>query len=288
MRFRSFLQARRGTRRTNQDRVGICHTDGAVLLVVCDGMGGHCRGDIASQFVLDHLSRAFRAAATPRLKDPVVFLARAIAASHDALWAHARAKGMPEVPRTTIVAAIVQDERACWAHVGDSRLYLIRAGAVAMATRDHSHVQALLERGEISAEQAADHPDRNKIYNCVGQETPPQIEFQRPVKLRAGDVLLLSSDGFWGAAPMRPMLDLLGCCEIDAALTLMMNAAELAGGSHCDNVSVAALRALPGFESRMTPVLATPMETRLVTDEDVDASIALIGWGMEQDSAGER
>ena len=281
MRFRAYFQARRGARSTNQDRVGVFHTDGAVLLVVCDGMGGHYRGDIASQFVLDHIARAFRTQASPRVRDPAGFLARSIEAAHLGLWAHTRDRGLPGAPRTTVVAALVQDGRACWAHVGDSRLYLVRDGAIAHRTRDHSHVQALFERGSITAAQAAVHPDRNKIYNCVGQGQPPLIDVRPQIALRADDVLLLSSDGFWGAVPDSLLLAALASSEIDAALPTLMNAAEVSAGPACDNVSVAALRALHGPAGRMMPVLATPIESRIVSDAEIDTALTMLAWGAQ-------
>jgi serine/threonine protein phosphatase PrpC len=86
-------------------------------------------------------------------------------------------------PRTTCVACVVQDNIAYWAHAGDSRLYLMRDGRVIAQTRDHSRIRLLIDEGMISEAQAAVHPDRNKIYSCLGSPTPPEIEFSRKTPL---------------------------------------------------------------------------------------------------------
>src|SRR5207248_3311118 len=74
----------------------------------------------------------------------------------------------------------------------------LREGRIQMQTRDHSRVQMLVDSGRIREEAVAAHPDRNKIFNCLGAHTPPQVELSRKTVLRLGDTLLLCSDGLWG------------------------------------------------------------------------------------------
>jgi len=94
---------------------------------------------------------------------------------------------MLETPRTTCVACIIQSNYAYWAHVGDSRLYLFRQGGLIGRTKDHSKVQYLLDQGIIGAHEVADHPDRNKIFSCLGGVVPPQIATGREFALETGE-----------------------------------------------------------------------------------------------------
>jgi serine/threonine protein phosphatase PrpC len=93
---------------------------------------------------------------------------------------------------------IVQGANAYWAHVGDSRIYLLRGGRVAERTRDHSHVELLLRAGRITEHQAQDHPMRNYVECCIGGDPAlPEMSLGGRRLLQAGDVLLLCSDGLW-------------------------------------------------------------------------------------------
>src|SRR5947199_16289 len=103
--------------------------------------------------------------------------------------------------RTGNVACIVQNGSACWAHAGDSRLYVIRNGQLVAATQDHSRVQMMIDSGEITPEMAARHPERNKIFSCLGGVVPPQIASSREFPLETGDTVMLSTDGFWAQIP---------------------------------------------------------------------------------------
>src|SRR3954464_1469581 len=130
MRFSIYQESREGARKVNQDRVGYCYSRDAVLMVVADGLGGHLQGDLAAHLVVQFMIEAFQRTARPRLADPTAFLQAGIIDAHLALVTHALERELPETPRTTCVAAIVQDGMAYWAHVGDSRLYHLREGCV--------------------------------------------------------------------------------------------------------------------------------------------------------------
>ena len=167
-------------------------------MVVADGMGGHLHGEVASQITVQYLTEAFQRDAKLKLADPPDFLRKGIREAHFALADYAKARGLSESPRTTCVACVVQDSIAHWAHVGDSRLYHVRRGQVQAQTRDHSRVQVLIDRGRIREEAVAAHPDRNKIFNCIGAATPPEVELSQQMPLQQGDTLLLCTDGLWG------------------------------------------------------------------------------------------
>ena len=153
------FETRIGARRINQDRIGHWRTERALLMVVADGLGGHPRGELAAQISIDHFSAAFMRDARPALTDPREFLVRAMTGAHAAILREAYSLDLPDVPRTVIVACVVQDGHAYWAHIGDCRLYLVRAGRIASQTRDHTVVQHLVDAGRIAEEAVATHPE---------------------------------------------------------------------------------------------------------------------------------
>jgi serine/threonine protein phosphatase PrpC len=181
MRFTIFQESRVGKRRTNQDRVAYSYTRDALLLVLADGMGGHLYGEVAAQISVQFIAQSFQQEARPKVTDPILFLSRVLSNAHHAILDYAFDKHLADIPRTTIVACLVQEGVAHWAHAGDSRLYLIRKGKLVTQTRDHSRVQLMLDQGLLDAESAAVHPGRNRIFSCLGGSHPPQIEFSRGV-----------------------------------------------------------------------------------------------------------
>lgn len=274
LKFDVFQETRQGARHSNQDRIGYLYTKECAMLIVCDGMGGHHRGEVAAEFVVHYLAKAFRALAQPKLKDPSTFLFKSIHAAHDALIRYAEKEGMVEVPRTTCVVSIIQDAKASWAHVGDSRLYFMRDGSVAMRTIDHSHVQTLIDSGKITEEQAAVHPERNKIYNCVGQPTPPRIDLQNGIALKQGDSLLLSTDGFWGPIPMHMVETTIARAGIGIGVPMLMDLCESITGRECDNLSVVALKWLNQESTSVTEVIAPEIKT--INDEDIAFALTMV------------
>ncbi|HMZ76836.1 MAG TPA: protein phosphatase 2C domain-containing protein, partial [Rhodocyclaceae bacterium] len=168
MRFTIYQESRVGKRRTNQDRVAYSYTRDALLLVLADGMGGHLYGEVAAQISVQFIAQSFQQEARPKVSDPILFLSRVLSNAHHAILDYAFDKQLSDVPRTTIVACLIQDGVAHWAHAGDSRLYLIRRNKVFAQTRDHSRVQLMLDQGLLDAEAAASHPGRNRIFSCLG------------------------------------------------------------------------------------------------------------------------
>ena len=141
MRFTIYQESRPGKRRDNQDRIAHCYSRDALLMLVADGMGGHLHGEVAAQIAVQRIAGRFQAEARPLLPDPQLFLARAIEHAHQAILDHALDRQLPEAPRTTLVACVIQRGAAYWAHAGDSRLYLLRRGHLVTRTRDHSRTQ---------------------------------------------------------------------------------------------------------------------------------------------------
>jgi serine/threonine protein phosphatase PrpC len=241
MRFTIYQESRQGGRPNNEDRTTYCYSREALLMVVADGMGGHHYGEVAAQIAVQTLADNFQREARPTLPDPFRFLQKGMTNAHHAILDFAERHRLPDTPRTTCVACIVQDGIAYWAHAGDSRLFLMRGGKVVAQTKDHSRIRILVEEGLISEARAATHPDRNKIYSCLGSPTPPEIDFSRKTMLDQGDILLLCTDGLWGELPGPAMAEQLKGANLIHTVPLLLTQAEERGGPHADNLSVVAV-----------------------------------------------
>lgn len=239
------VDSRIGSRPNNEDRFAMtCSTD-SVLLVVADGMGGHVDGEVAAQIVVDVLSQQFRQMAYPRVAQPRHFLATTIADAHQAILDHAIVQRLSEVPSTTVVAAIIQDDTLYCAYAGDSRLYVLEQGSVRFRSRDHSHVQRLIDTGFLNEIDAANHPARNRIYNCLGAVGEPEIEMIAPMTLTPGCTVLLCSDGLWGMVPDAELARVFNGRVAPAVLPALMNVAEKRAAEHSDNLTAMAFTLLP-------------------------------------------
>ena len=241
MQFSIYQESRRGARKSNQDRIAYCYSRDALLMLIADGMGGHLHGELAAEIAVQFISAAFRREAKPRLPDPRSFLRQALTGAHREIIQQAGDSGLPEAPRTTCVACLVQDGAACWAHAGDSRLYHIRDGMILAQTKDHSVVQQLIDRGRIRAEAVAAHPERNRIFNCLGSARPPRVELSEATLLNAGDTLVLCSDGLWGPLSAKIISGAVLKNGIMQAVPELLDEAERRAGRDCDNLSAIAV-----------------------------------------------
>lgn len=236
MKFAIYQSSRIGGRKYNQDRSAYAYSDRALLLVLADGMGGHLHGEIAAQMAVQVFVESFEQAALPRVPEPDAFLREVMQRAHKNIISYAREHMLPGNPGTTCVAALVQDGQVCWAHAGDSRLYLLRGREVVSRTRDHSVVQQWADWGVIKPEEMRTHPDRNRITNCLGGvEDMFFVESAPAVPLQSGDVLLLCSDGLWGPLSDAEMAaDLLGT-PLPATLDHLISKALEREGARADN-----------------------------------------------------
>jgi serine/threonine protein phosphatase PrpC len=293
MRFTIFQDSHQGDRKGNEDRVGYSYSRNVLLLVIADGMGGHMKGELAAEIAVTEITRQFQQEARNRLRKPFEFLVAAINSAHRAIVAQAVEENLLESPRTTCVACIVQGNTAYWAHAGDSRLYVLRDGKLVAYTQDHSRVQQMIDSGAITAEQAARHPDRNKIYSCLGGVVPPQITVGREFKLETGDTILLSTDGFWAQIPATLIGSLLKKQDVVGLMPGLITEAHRRAAGESDNLSVVAMTwetqddenlndttQMLGEEqfttSSNTQELDIPVPADDVTEEDIEKAIAEI------------
>ncbi|GBG13966.1 PPM family protein phosphatase [Novimethylophilus kurashikiensis] len=241
MKFTIFQKSRQGPRPHNQDSIAYSYSKDALLVVVADGMGGHLHGEIAARFATQMLTEAFQREANPFLNDPFAFLVEHINAVQTAILDYAANKELLETPRTTLVVAIMQHDELYCVHVGDSRLYHLRDGKVIFCTEDHSKVQLLFRKGLISKDDLPRHPERNKVYNCLGASTPPQPELAIKRALRPGDIVMLCTDGLWSQLEEEELAEMLSRGAVTDTLPGLMDLAELRAGKYGDNSSAIAL-----------------------------------------------
>ena len=233
---------RLGNRSSNQDRSLVLERPASVLLAVADGMGGHARGDLAAQTAVDSLRRSF-ISCPGHIHEPPQFLAQALNHAHLAVVDTGHAQQPPLEPRTTAVVCLVQGAQTWWAHLGDSRLYLVRDGAIVSRTRDHTPVEELVQNGMLEDDAIRTHPMRNSVSRCLGG-TPvlPKISFGQ-ARLEAGDTLLLCSDGLWSALTEQRLCDLpADGQQLEQRINQLTDEADVATYPHSDNITLVGLR----------------------------------------------
>lgn len=186
-----------GDRKDNQDRAAIVVAGDAALMLVFDGMGGHSDGALAAEVGMKVVQDLFTSASLP-IFDPQGFLYMALAKAHDEVVKIGLDVAVDFRPRATCAVCLVQENGTWWAHIGDSRIYQLRDGRLITRSRDHSHVEVLIQEGAITEEEALDHPMRNFVECCIGGDAPvPEMSITRKKVLETGDVLLACSDGLW-------------------------------------------------------------------------------------------
>ncbi len=232
-------------RRHNEDRHLIVELGPeAALLAVADGMGGEAAGDLAATMAVEHLASG----SWKGEPDPAALVSRFRAAC-DLIYARARTDPKTTGMGTTLTAVWRLGGRAAWAHVGDSRLYLWREGQLDRVTRDHTAVEAMVEQGTLSPAEAAFHPARNMLLDCVGCGgcSPDSGHLM----IRPGDLILLTTDGLHDHVPEGSVAEVLGRDDtLHHKLSALIQAALTAGGP--DNITVVGLETPvdPGADSR--------------------------------------
>ena len=186
-----------GDRKDNQDRAAVVVAENAAMMLVFDGMGGHSDGAKAAETGLKVVQDLFMSSDLP-VFDPQGFLYLALSRAHDEVVGLGEDLAVDFRPRATCAICLVQEGGAFWAHIGDSRIYQVRDGAVLSRSRDHSHVEVLIQEGAITEDEAKDHPMRNFVECCIGGDAPvPDMSITGKIELQPGDVLLACSDGLW-------------------------------------------------------------------------------------------
>ena len=239
-----------GDRKDNQDRAAVVVADEAAMMLVFDGMGGHSDGARAAETGLKVVQDLFMAATLP-VFDPQGFLYMALSRAHDEVVGLGQDLAVDFRPRATCAICLVQEGGAFWAHIGDSRIYQVRDKRVLNRSRDHSHVEVLIQEGAITEEEANDHPMRNFVECCIGGDAPvPDMSITNRIRLDPGDVLLACSDGLWSGLKDDDMAEIgaVGDDDDDDAEQLVENLKALSikaltiNSPYSDNTTGTALR----------------------------------------------
>ncbi len=201
------------------------------LFAVADGMGGARAGEVASRLALDSLVAALAAdEALPAAAD----------AANQAVYGQSRSDRSRSGMGTTLTAVLLADDRLRFVHVGDSRLYLWRDERLTQVTDDHSLVGEMVREGHLSREAAATHPQRSILSRALGTEPRVEIDSDE-VELRAGDALLLCSDGLYSMVPEDTIAAVLAAVDDPARVARRLVSEAKNGGGH-DNITVVVLR----------------------------------------------
>ncbi len=217
------------------------------LFVVADGMGGHSSGERASSVAARTLARSALEQILPSLlADPQANVERPMLSEvMETATCAANSAVLKAVPDggTTLTGALVLGEQVILSHVGDSRAYILTGEGIEQVTRDHSLVQRLKELGQITADEAATHPQRSVLYKAVGQSEGLEVDVYSR-RLPPGAILLLCSDGLWSLVADAQIFQIIQKANsLQAAGEALVNAANAAGGP--DNITTVLVQ-LPG------------------------------------------
>ena len=222
-------------RPTNED--GFFASREQAVFAVADGMGGHEKGEVASQLALEAIVQHADAIAHATPAELPTNLHQALQDANAVILSRAESQSQDARTRmgTTVVLVTICGDRLYFAHIGDSRLYLLRGDMLIQLTRDHSLVQTMVDRGEITPEEAAIHPLRHQITRVVGGDDiiAPEIASQA---LEPGDVILLCTDGLSGMVDAEKIKSVLASdCAAQPKADALVKAALDAGGA--DNIT---------------------------------------------------
>ena len=200
------------------------------LFAVCDGMGGHAAGEVASSIAVETIG-----AQAPSTADDMLLGAAVEAANHAIIEAGEQGKGSPGMG-CTASAILIEGSQMAVAHVGDSRVYLLRNGSLVRVTHDHSYVEELVDAGQITADEARVHPSRSVVTRALGSD-PDMYADHFTLEVQNGDRIIVCSDGLSGMITDNEIESLAVSSALpQSAADNLVSAALMAGGA--DNVTV--------------------------------------------------
>jgi serine/threonine protein phosphatase PrpC len=210
------------------------------LALVADGMGGYEGGQEASRIAVEAIEAAY---ANGAAGDPRSWLLEGFQAAHHHIQEQAVKNLELQGMGTTCTAIALLDHQVYIAHVGDSRLYLVRNSAISRLTRDHSYVSRLVESGAIRAEDAESHPQRHILTAALGAgNTVTPDAPDEPFPLESGDVLIICTDGLWGVVSEGEILNAVVGKTCEQACHTLVKTAKEHGGP--DNITLQVIRVL--------------------------------------------
>jgi len=244
-------------KQVNEDACGRRETRLGHLCVVCDGMGGHAAGREAAELALTTIFEVFdRAAETDA---PAAVLRAAIEEASRRVFTMRTSEVAAGRPGSTVVAVLLHAGGTEVAHVGDSRAYLVHEGQIFRITRDHSMVQEMVDHGLLTPEQAAHHPDANRITRALGMGADVEVEVRpQPVAHVTGDAFLLCSDGLCDLVQDEEIFAIVGSEPPAQAVGKLVDLANARGGH--DNITVIVMRARENALVTAAPIAPTVVQ----------------------------
>jgi protein phosphatase len=208
------------------------------LAVVADGMGGHEGGQEASRIAVETIRKHY---ADVDSADPLSLLIGGFEQANTRIQQYAREHPALLGMGTTLTAVAIVGSHLFYAHIGDSRLYLVRDSMMERLTHDHSYVGRLVENGVISSTEAETHPQRHILTAALGTapDILPDVPMQ-PLQLQSGDVLVLCTDGLWGLVPEAEILQAVSVNSPEKACRSLVAQARSRGGP--DNITLQVIR----------------------------------------------
>ncbi|WP_418320504.1 PP2C family protein-serine/threonine phosphatase [Piscinibacter sakaiensis] len=236
----------RGDRTYQQDQVAVYahgRSPGCAMAVLADGMGGKSGGRKAADQVILTAQQLFDRF-SPNGDDPSTMLKQLVMEAH--LMIKLTAITAEEEPHSTVAGFVVMPNRHCFAvHAGDSRIYHFRAAEMMFRTSDHSYVQRLIDDGDLTEDEANNHPQSNLLTGCLGTLKEPPVTLNELGPLEVGDSVLACSDGLWHyLSPLELGSIAHALPPREAGEMMIAKARERARGSG-DNLSLALIRVEP-------------------------------------------
>lgn len=227
-------------RTSNQDSYAIGELPSGAWAVVCDGMGGHSGGNVASAMAVEVIEDRIKSNVRASMSELSVknMLESAIVTANADIFDRSQKEAQLSGMGTTAVVAVCMGSRAIIANVGDSRCYLLRGDTVSQITKDHSLVQELVDAGTITADEAQHHRMKNIITRALGLEDDVMIDFF-DTDFLSGDKLLLCSDGLTNHVPDEKLSSIISANEAFDYSDKLIKEANENGGT--DNITAVVL-----------------------------------------------
>jgi PPM family protein phosphatase len=236
----------KGDREYQQDQLALLthpRATGCMLAVVADGMGGRSGGRKASDQVMLTARQLFERY-SPDHDDAPSVLKQIVQEAH--LVIKLTAVASEQEPHSTVAAFLINPDGQChWVHAGDSRIYHFHGSKLIKRTLDHSYVQTLVERGELTEEEANVHPQSNILMGCLGADDDPPAELHSISKLRPGDILMACSDGVWHYFSPNELGSVLSSLSPREATEFLIEKARARAHGGGDNLSLVIVKLDP-------------------------------------------
>lgn len=267
-------------REENQDYQGHDVTPHGLVFIVADGMGGHAGGATASQMTVNHMKRSLREADIGAAAPALDYCVRA---ANRAIYETAQHRPDLRGMGSTVVALLMAGDVAWLAHVGDSRIYMLRGNQFMCMTKDHTMVQRMVDDGFLTEDDAENHPSSHVLSRSLGGRDVVEVEMAgAPLQLEVGDIFLLCSDGLTGLVRDGEIARTLLQYELHTAARVLVDEANARGGYDNSTIALVRVDALPVFSHDAydpppaREIVPPPPPVVAASAEPIDAALAVV------------